>query len=120
MARVGAVAQQGAQDAAVRGEVIEFHLNDGAETVFEALHVYQGGFQFGLHVFAGALVEVHDDGIFGRVIVIGRASGHAGFLGDIAHGGGVEALLAEQFQGGIQDASGGFFRFGHIFECVQK
>ena len=125
MPGVGAVAQQGAQHATIGREILEFHADQLAQPLFETLGVFQCRFDLRLHLGAGALVEIHDDGVLGGVIIVGRAGGHAGLLGDIAHGGGVEPLLPEEFQGGIENPAAGLFGFRrrlgrrHIFERVQ-
>jgi hypothetical protein len=53
---------------------------------------------------------VLDNGFLGVEIVEERAGGNAGCGGDVASGGGFEALFAEGVDGGIENplASGGF------------
>jgi hypothetical protein len=107
------------------GEVGELDLNQLTQPGFEAGGMFEGGLDLRLHLFAGAAVEIHDDGVFGRVVIVGGSGGDASLVGDAAHGGGVEAFLAEEFEGGIQNLEASLFGFGgdfggrHGFERVQ-
>ena len=82
-------------------------------------------FNLRLHLGAGTLVEIHHDGVFRRVVIVGSAGGHAGGLGDVAHGSGVVTFTAEEFERGIEYFAAGLFGFGSvlwldgIFERVQ-
>ena len=87
--------------------------------------MFQGRLDLGLHLRAGALVEVHDNGVLRRVVVIGCARRDPRLLGDFSHGGAVKPFVPEELQGGAQNPEAGLFGFGghlssrHRFEHVQ-
>jgi hypothetical protein len=73
----------------------------------------------GLHEF----VVRCDDGFFAVEVMVRRADRHVASTGDVAHGGGVEALFAKELERGLENASFGGFRFRNLalgfFERIQ-
>src|SRR5262249_32202520 len=96
-----------------------------AQSSLQAMGMLECAFEFRLHLRAGSLVEVHDDGFLGGVIIVGRARSDTCVLRDAPHGGVVESLLPKKRERGFQDFEScllcfwGRFRSRHRFERVQ-
>jgi hypothetical protein len=67
-----------------------------------------------LHLRAGALVEIGDDGVFRRVVIVGRAGGDFGFWAMSRMVVASKPFFAEEFQGGIENPAAGLFGFRRV------
>src|SRR5260370_32292251 len=98
-----AVTQKSAQDSTVWREVSKLHSNQLAQPGFQVGPRFEGRLDPRLHLFAGAPVEGRDDGIFGRVVVVGRPGGDSRLPGNVPHGRGVEAFRPAKLQRRVQN-----------------
>lgn len=86
--------------------------------------VFQGGRDLGLHLGAGAPIEIEDEGVFGRIVIVRCAGGDPRFLRDVPHSRAVKSFLTKERERGVQDFEAGLFGFGgrtrNRFERVQE
>ena len=108
MVGVGVRGQRG-EELAIRREVVELVVEDAAQAGFERACARSScSSSAGCISRLGPLVKGHDDGVLGVEVVVGGPDGDFGLGGDLAHGGALEAALAEDGERGFKDAGCAF------------
>ena len=106
---VGSVAKESIAKFAVGLQQLKALLQNAADAIFHLLvllHFLEHSFVAALLHFA---VESQHNRLFGCKIIVSSAQRHTGFLGNVPHGGLLEALFAEKLKSGVVDLAARVF-----------